>query len=333
MRTITISGFRPIAKAIQHAGVDVDSLLRELTGPKFEIEKEERLPLELVYRVVNLAVERSGNPDLGLDAYHHLHLGTLGAPGYPLVTSPTLGTALERFTKYFPLIITGTQILIEQNLTEFKVIGLDQEIPDCPAPAAFTDTCASLQLAFIHFLAPEEKPAPLSVEFPYPKPINTERLEQRFGPNLAFGVPHLTLTFAREVLDLKLKTANPALDLIHCEYADGQLREQVENSLKAQVYRLVYESLTQGNLLTLEIVAATLRKSRRSLQNALVKEGTHFSAIQDECRRELACNLLLHSSRSLKYISTTLGFHETSSFHKACFRWFDVTPGQFRNKK
>ena len=332
MRTITVSGFRPIANSISNAGVDAYALLKELGGPGAELQSEDRMSLALVYNVIHLAVERCANPDLGLDAYHHLNLGTLGAPGFPLVTSPTLGAALERFAQYFPLIITGTQILIEQSAANFKITGLDQEIPGCPAPRAFTDTCATLQLGFIHFLAPETKPTPLRVEFPYPEPVNTHQLKKLFGPNLTFDAPHLVFTFPRDVLDLRLTTANPALNVMHCEYADGQLREQVDKSQQAQVYRLVYESLTQGTSLTLEMVAETLRKSRRSLQNALKKEGTHFSAIQDECRRELARNLLIHSPRSLKYISTLLGFHEPSSFHKACLRWFDQTPGQFRNK-
>ena len=333
MRTITVAGFRPLAKSIHRCGgISVDSLLKELGEPATDLQSEAPMSLQLVYDLIRLAVERSSNPDIGLDAYHHLNLGTLGAPGFPLVTSPTLGIALERFAKYFPLIITGTQILIEQSPVHVKIIGLDQEIPGCPAPRAFTDSCAALQLAFIHFLAPETRPMPLTVEFPYPRPSNTERLEEVFGPHLVFGAPNLVFTFARDVLDLRLSTANPPLDTMHCEYADGQLLERVDGLQKAKVYRLVYEALTQGTLLTLENVVGTLSRSRRGLQNALKEEGTHFSAIQDDCRRELARNLLIHSPRSLKYISAQLGFREPSSFHKACVRWFNQTPGQFRNK-
>ncbi|MCQ2999855.1 AraC family transcriptional regulator ligand-binding domain-containing protein [Pseudomonas syringae] len=331
MRTITVSGFCPIAKSIQGKGVDVDALLREVGGPEVMLEGQDCISLELVYNVMHLAAERSANPDIGLNSYNYLNLGALGVAGFPSVTSPTLGAALERFAKYFPLIITGTQILIEQGPAHFKITGLDEDIPGCPVPRAFTDTCAALQLAFVHFLAPETKPSPLLIELPYPRPSSTCKLEQLFGNNLTFDAPHLVLTFSREVFDLKLTTANTTLEMMHCEYADEQLLERVDSLQKAQVSRLVYVSLTQGKLLTLEMAASMLRKSRRSLQNALRKEDTHFSAIQDECRRRLARNLLLHSSRSLKYISTLLGFHELSSFHKACFRWFDQPPGQFRN--
>lgn len=332
MRTITVSGFCPIARSIQSEGVDVDALLRELGAPEVVQEEENCISLELVYSFMHLAVERSANPDIGLNAYNHLNLGTLGVAGFPSVTSPTLGVALEKFAKYFPLIITGTQILIEQNPAHGKIIGLDEDIPGCPAPRAFTDACAALQLALIHFLTPEIKPDPLLIELPYPRPSSTDMLEELFGKSLAFDAPHLALTFSREVFDLKLTTANTALEMMHCEYADEQLQVRVNSLQQAQVYRLVYMSLTQGKLLTLELVAGILCKSSRSLQNELRKEGTHFSAIQDDCRRKLASNLLLHSPRSLKYISTLLGFHELSSFHKACFRWFGQPPGQFRNK-
>ncbi|PMV22754.1 MULTISPECIES: helix-turn-helix domain-containing protein [unclassified Pseudomonas] len=81
------------------------------------------------------------------------------------------------------------------------------------------------------------------------------------------------------------------------------------------------------------MAAAHIGRSARSLQNALEKEGTNFTHLQDDCRRLLARALLLHSSRSLKYIALTVGFRELSSFHKACLRWFGASPGQYREAK
>jgi AraC-like DNA-binding protein len=32
----------------------------------------------------------------------------------------------------------------------------------------------------------------------------------------------------------------------------------------------------------------------------------------------------------MKQVTYLLGFHDHSSFHKACTRWFGMTPGQYR---
>ena len=36
--------------------------------------------------------------------------------------------------------------------------------------------------------------------------------------------------------------------------------------------------------------------------------------------------------RSVKYIGALLGFRDQSSFHKACRRWFGMTPGRYRQE-
>jgi AraC-like DNA-binding protein len=333
MRTITSHAFRPIAEAIDEEGADAAGLLKELAGSSSDESLDcDQISLTLVYRLVNAAVKQTGCADLGLRSYKFLHFGDLGASGFPIITSPTLGIALERFVKYLPLLMSGSRILLEKNDLFFRLTGIEETIPGLPAPRGFTDACASLLLGLLHWLAPLEKPTPYSVELPYPEPENTSALLQLFGPNLVFDTAHLTLTFPKELLELKLITANHSLDVMHCEYADGRLRERLAKSLQAQIYRILHEAMTQGRFLTLEMVAVSLGKSRRSLQNSLEKEGTNFSSIQEECRRSMARDLLANSPRSIKNISTTLGFSELSSLHKACLRWFGATPGQFREQ-
>ena len=334
MNSLALPGFRSIAIAISKAGVDFDALLNELAGPsELDLYHNDRLSLALAYQIINVAVERTGNPDLGLDAYAHLHLGILGGCGYPIITSPDLGTALERLTKYFPLLMSGGDIVLESDELGLKITGVEEVILDAPVPRGFIDACASLLLGLLHWLVPQENIMPLRVELPYPEPVNTLRLKERFGSHLVFDSRHVSLTFAAQVLDLKLITANRALEAIHCEYADAQLHEQLKHSHTAQVYRLLFESMTRGVSLSLEGVAVQLGMSRRSVQNMLEKDGTNFSALRDECRQELARNLLLHSPRSVQHIATTLGFYEPSGFHKACLRWFGITPGQFRDQR
>jgi AraC-like DNA-binding protein len=44
----------------------------------------------------------------------------------------------------------------------------------------------------------------------------------------------------------------------------------------------------------------------------------------------LADFYLRHSRYSVKRVAYLLGFHDHSSFHKACSRWFGMPPGQYR---
>ncbi|MNR58939.1 HTH-type transcriptional regulator VirS [compost metagenome] len=52
--------------------------------------------------------------------------------------------------------------------------------------------------------------------------------------------------------------------------------------------------------------------------------------MQNAVRRQLADFYLRHSHFNMKHVAYLLGFHDHSSFNKACSRWFGMTPGQYR---
>jgi hypothetical protein len=52
--------------------------------------------------------------------------------------------------------------------------------------------------------------------------------------------------------------------------------------------------------------------------------------VLNDVRRQLADFYLRCSHFNMKYVTHQLGFHDHSSFHKACIRWFGMTPGQYR---
>jgi AraC-like DNA-binding protein len=47
-------------------------------------------------------------------------------------------------------------------------------------------------------------------------------------------------------------------------------------------------------------------------------------------RQQLADFYLRHSHFNVQHVTHLLGFHDHSSFHKACLRWFGMTPGEYR---
>lgn len=333
MRSISTAIFAPFVQALAQNGIQEDVIYRHLNNlVEFDASAQQRIELAVVYKILSLAVELTGNPEIGLDAYSYSHLGSLGAAGYAIMSSPTLGIAIERVANYHPLATDGSRITVERHTGVLHVSGFEEGMPHLPAPRSFLDAGAALFIGLVHWLVPHVKPFPLAAHFPYPKPADTQRLEQIFGPDLSFNAPHVLLIFSSEILDLPLITADPALELIHCHYADAQLRV-INGSPEVQIRRYLSDAMPRGEVCTLEMAAAHIGKSARSLQNALEKEGTNFTHLQDDCRRLLARTLLLHSSRSLKYIALTVGFRELSSFHKACLRWFGASPGQYREAK
>ena len=70
--------------------------------------------------------------------------------------------------------------------------------------------------------------------------------------------------------------------------------------------------------------------SERTLMRRLQDEGSSYNQLLDATRRELAQRYLRQKNLSLGQITYLLGFADQSNFFRACKRWFDASPSQYR---
>jgi AraC-like DNA-binding protein len=327
MHTITSACFQVMAKAFASGGC---SLSRHLPGLEQMLADGGPIRVIQVYRLLNALVSESGDADMGLRAYEHFHPCVLGVKSYALMSSPTLAQALQRLADYHPMTSDGSHMFLERHVDRLKLVGVENSTVAQRAPRAFIDAGAALVFAIVHWLAPFQRPMPLMLELTYPEPLDTRQLRRLFGNNLYFSARRNCMTFSLEAGAIELPTAAAALHTLHVEYAQAQMSEQVDGSLEARVRRILAEQLSQGISPSLSDVADLLGMSRRSLQHGLGRDEANFTLLLDQARQRQAASFLRNTTRSLKYISAQLGFRDQSSFHKACVRWFGISPNQYR---
>ncbi|KOY01770.1 AraC family transcriptional regulator [Pseudomonas nunensis] len=330
MHRMTSASFQVLADVLTDGGANVDALLKQFDSGEEVFANPKGVGLELVYQVMAEAAKRTGNPDIGLLAYTRAHPANLEVLGYAVMSCATLGTALQRLVDYHSLICNGFYMCLDHKPRALKLIGFDISIEPSLTPRPFIDAGAAQTLGLVHWLLPKHKPHPLAATFTYPEPADTSRLERLLGSNLMFGAAYNSLTFSKDDCSIALPTADPALDVLHVEYARARLNVLLNGSMTARVRRVLSERLAQGVPSDLDKIAQAIGVSARGLQRRLSNEDMHFSALQDEARLMLAHNFLRNSVRSVKYIGALLGFRDQSSFHKACIRWFGMTPGRYR---
>ncbi|MGP0171367.1 AraC family transcriptional regulator ligand-binding domain-containing protein [Pseudomonas sp. NCHU5208] len=323
MHSLTTSCFQVLFKAF--AGRD-----SAIPGLEQMLASAAQIPVLQVYRFLEAQVAESGDLDLGLRAYAHFHPSLLGVKSYAMMSSATLKDALQHMVDYHPLTSDGSHLFLEQDQAQLRLVGLEIGAVRRQAPRAFIDAGAALALAAVHWLAPFQRPMPLMLELTYAQPEDTRALRRLFGAELRFGAARNCMTFSLADGAIALPTAAPALHPLHVEYARTWLDEQVDGSLEARVRRVLSTQLSLGISPGLGEVADQLGMSRRSLQHGLMRDAVNFTRLLDDTRRRHASSLLRNSTRSLKYISAQLGFRDQSSFHKACMRWFGVSPQHYR---
>jgi AraC-like DNA-binding protein len=169
------------------------------------------------------------------------------------------------------------------------------------------------------------------VQLAYPAPADLAPYRAAFGCAVTFDAPRDSLLFARADMTASLPTSNPLLAELHERYAGDYLRhfDHAQTSYRAR--EVIIRRLPDGEPRR-DHVAGELCMSERTLQRRLEQEATSFVQLLDSTRRELAEQYLGRLHLSLGQAAFLLGFADQSSFFRACKRWFDVSPGQYRSQ-
>ncbi|MCY1398540.1 HTH-type transcriptional regulator VirS [compost metagenome] len=285
----------------------------------------------IIYRLWALAVEESGDPDIGFKCYGHVHPCSLQIVGYTMMSSLNLKRALERLVRFSPLIGSGSCLYFVQEQHNYRLSSLQLQQDNCIKPRQYTDAGLASLLGLCRWLAGGHVPRALSVTFTYPEPADTCEHQRLFDCPLVFGAAYDSILFDGQELLHPLTTANETLATLHDSFAEAQLDQIRGVTIAGRIRALINQRLSLGQgPYDMESVAAALNISKRTLQRALEKDGTQYKDILSDLRRKMADFYLCHSQYNIKHVAYLLGFHDHSSFHKACSRWFGRSPGQYR---
>ena len=323
-----------LMKMLSAQGLDVDRLCQESgLDTKLTAIPGSFCERSTIYRLLDLAAQASGDPDIGLKSAEHFHPGMFQIVGYTMMSSSNLKTAFERLAHFSPLIGTGFTMLVVQEQQDYRLATFDHHQRGSIKPRQYTDASLAALLGVYRWLSGSKSLRPLSVEFSYPQPKDIHEHQQLFGCELRFGAAYDSILFDGEELLRPLRMANESLAKLHESYANGQLDLLNDSTVVCRIRALIAERLSQAQTqrqCNMESIAAALSISKRTLQRALEKAGTQFTNILNHMRQQLADFYLRHSHFNMQHVTYLLGFHDHSSFHKACLRWFGMTPGQYR---
>jgi AraC-like DNA-binding protein len=247
-----------------------------------------------------LLVDHARDPQIGLKVSTPHRLGWLGVMGHIMLVSPTVQSTIERCHGH-----TRVGIVLP---------GLQRAVP-----IQRYDFVWCVLLRTLRRASGRDDAVPVVVEYAFPEPANAAFYEQTFGCPVHFGRRHNVMEFSDSDLVDALTPAAQASPVLE------RLAHTAPPSFTARVQEILAAMLPKGPPHR-DAVAARLMMSERTLQRRLAEEGTSFTSLVDDTRRELARQSLEAGDLSLKMLSFQLGFSEPSAFYRACKRWFGMTP-------
>ena len=329
-RTTSAVWVKGIADMFAAEGLDARALLVAAGIDPAALEAPDaRLPTEQISRLWELAVEQSGNPAIGLAQHHVVRPASFDVVGYTMMSCANLRGAFERLIRYLLILSDAfTMTMDEEHIgyrVTFVLFGGGR-----PIPRQRIDFILVTLIGFCRWISGRDV-NPLAIELPYPAPANPAPYRAAFRCPVSFDARRNSLLFAGADMLAPLPTSNPVLAELHERFAGEYLQHFDNAQISYRAREMIIRRLPDGEPRRDEI-ADELCMSERTLQRRLEEEGTSFIQLMDDTRRELAGQYLGRLQLSLAQAAYLLGFADQSSFFRACRRWFDLSPGQYRSQ-
>jgi AraC-like DNA-binding protein len=323
---------RAVVQAASALGVDSDALLHD-AGMSADLLAlpDERVPLSSYMALYRLALERSGDPDLGLHVGHIMYFSGLNLHLY-------MTTICRNLKEYFNVIPSTLRLRGDTGRVLIRPEGdyirlewhpLDERTARWrPLVDEMLKTATEIITAICALPVPVR-----AAEFTYPAPDDTRALKNAFGANLKFGCATSCLYFARE--SVRYPLIQPGFDLASNFWA-GPARMFAatgDDDPFLRDTRAAIRRALPGNALTIDGLAADMGISRRTLQRRLNAHGSSFKRILQDVREQQSRRYLDDPRLAITEIALLLGYSDQASFSNAFKMWCGCAPSEYRQRE
>jgi AraC-like DNA-binding protein len=329
-RTTSAVWVKGIASVLAAEGLDVRSLLAAAAiDPAVLDDPFARVSTEKISRLWEVAAEQSGNPAIGLAQHLVARPASFDVVGYTMMSCANLLAAFERLIRYLLILSDALMMTLSGECRGYRVT-FELFGGNRPVPRQRVEFILVSVIGFCHWISGREL-HPLSIELPYPTPVDPAHYCDAFGCRVSFDAASTSMLFADADLRVPLPTSNPVLAELHDRFAGDYLRRFDHSQTSYRAREIIIRRLPDGEPRR-DQVAGELGMSERTLQRRLEAEATSFVELLDNTRRELAEQYLRRLHLSLAQAAYLLGFADQSSFFRACRRWFDLSPRRYRSQ-
>lgn len=323
--------FLQVISALEASNIDCQSLCLKV-GIEYSKLKEVdgRIDIDLAFEFWQALSEQCQDEQIGLKLAKNIDVAGFKALGFSLLTSDTVKEAIERLVRYQKIMGDAGLLTLESHPNHYSLVvnlrGNRRVAPHQPIDATFTSL-----LNIIGWIL--KKPIiPQKVYLKRTAPNDATDYEMAFHCLPEFSQPRNEILFSINTLEASLPNADRSLARVHDQATEQELQAIMAGGLSDKVRKIVLRKLSSGEV-KLEDILPYLPLAKRTLQRQLKEEGYTFFQLVDEIRKNKAKEYVANTMLSFEEVAFLLGFSEHANFSRAFKRWFNCTPGQYRNQQ
>ena len=312
----------------QHYQLDCVVLLQNSGLQEQDLsDPEYMVPFTSVAALFLQVLQKSGDLGLGLVVGSLVQPRSYQVLGYGIMSSATLGEAIERLIRYEKLVGKLGHTELRQQGSFYQLCW------HCPFSGEWARFVKEAALAgwvtYGRSLLPDNIQLN-KVCFDHAALIAESRYLELFQCPVEFSADWNGVEFDRSLLALPLSHSDPGLKSLMDARAEELLQDFEQKTNLVNEVRAVVANLLPAGEPALELVASRLGLTSRALQNRLRQSDESFKDLVDQVRQVMVKGYLQDRSLSLLDLAFLLGFAEQSSFSRAFRRWYGESPQQYR---
>lgn len=297
-----------------------------------------RIPMPTVIRLTERAKALTGEPGLGFYLGMKMRISVHGYLGFAAMSAGTLREAAQLAARFAPTRTTAIALRLHEEggsaslvIEERAPLGAARDVLIFALAVGLWQCGCALTGQVLRG----------SIDVSFPEPEYFHRFAAAAPGGVRFGQPCNQLLIAPGALDLPLTMADKvALRLAReqCEREldalgqGGKLSGRARSLLARSLETTPREGDGEGGVPSIDEMARRLHVSERTLKRRLAAEGTTYSDLVEEERRERAFLLLRSADLSIAEIADRLGYSDAANFTRAFRRWTGQSPRAFQKK-
>lgn len=332
--SITSAAAWALMEALRRRGQPIEALV-ELAGldPALPPSAEHHLSAETYYALWDRAMQQVQDPRFPVEVGASFEIESLEVFGFLALSCHTLGDAYERTARVRALYNLGASWELEREAETMRLrwcawpIKVRSEL----ARRSVDEYQVAEMLSSIRQMTGRAL-VPRRVVFTHSAPRDVSAHRELFGIMPSFDGEFVGLEADLSWLGEPLGATNPRFRGYFERQCEAAARAFASDPAFTAVVRQRVAANMEGGAISVGAVARSLGLSPRSLQRRLTEEGTRYSELVDQVRRQFAEQYLARPRLAVSEVAYLVGFTEPSAFFKAFRRWTGLTPNDYRRQ-